>query len=147
MSAEEALVFFKDQRKIAKQLRAMVEVGLGYLSLGQPTSTLSGGERQRLKLARHLDDKGSVFILDEPTTGLHASDIKSIMMLFERFVDEGNTVIIIEHNQDVMKNADYIIDIGPDGGSSGGEIVFRGTIKDMVKNSSTITAKYIRKSI
>ena len=147
MSAEEALIFFKDQKKIAKQIRAMVEVGLGYLSLGQATSTLSGGERQRLKLAKHLDDKGSIFILDEPTTGLHASDIKSIMMLFERFVDRGNTVIIIEHNQDVMKKADYIIDIGPDGGSSGGEIVFQGTVKDMVENSSTITAKYIRKSM
>lgn len=114
--------------------------------LGQPTSTLSGGERQRLKLAKHLDDKGSIFVLDEPTTGLHASDIKSIMMLFERFVDMGNTVIIIEHNQDVIKNSDYIIDIGPDGGSSGGEIVFRGTVKDMVENSSTITAEYMRKS-
>lgn len=147
MSSEEALIFFKDQGKIAKQLRAMVEVGLGYLSLGQPTSTLSGGERQRLKLAKHLDDKGSIFILDEPTTGLHASDIKSIMMLFERFVDRGNTVIIIEHNQDIMKNADYIIDIGPDGGSSGGEVVFQGTVKDMVENSTTITAKYIRKSL
>ncbi len=147
MPAEEALIFFKDQKKVAKYLRAMMEVGLGYLSLGQPTSTLSGGERQRLKLAKHLDDKGSIFVLDEPTTGLHASDIKSIMLLFERFVDRGNTVIIIEHNQDVMKNADYIIDIGPDGGSRGGEIVFQGTIKDMVENSLTITAKYIRKSM
>lgn len=147
MPAEEALIFFKDQKKIAKHLKALVEVGLGYLSLGQPTSTLSGGERQRLKLAKHLDDKGSIFILDEPTTGLHASDIKSIMLLFERFVDRGNTVIIIEHNQDVMKNADYIIDIGPDGGKSGGEIVFQGTVKDMVEHSSTITAKYIRKSM
>ena len=82
-----------------------------------------------------------------PTTGLHASDIKSILMLFEQFVSRGNTVIIIEHNQDVMKNADYIIDIGPDGGSSGGEIVFQGNVKDMLENSSTITAKYIRKSM
>jgi excinuclease UvrABC ATPase subunit len=146
MSAEEALIFFKDQKKIAKQIGRMVEVGLGYLSLGQPTSTLSGGERQRLKLAKHLDDQGSIFILDEPTTGLHASDIKGIVMLFERFVDRGNTVIIIEHNQDVIKNADYVIDLGPDGGSSGGEIVFQGTVKDMVENSSTITAKYLRKS-
>lgn len=147
MSAEEALAFFIDQKKIAEQLRAMLEVGLGYLSLGQPTSTLSGGERQRLKLAKHLYDKGNIFILDEPTTGLHASDIKSILMLFEQFVSRGNTVIIIEHNQDVMKNADYIIDIGPDGGSSGGEIVFQGNVKDMLENSSTITAKYIRKSM
>lgn len=147
MSAEEALDFFRNEKKIANHLKSMVEVGLGYLSLGQPTSTLSGGERQRLKLAKYLDDKGSIFILDEPTTGLHASDIKSIMKLFERFVDRGNTVIIIEHNQDVMKRADYIIDIGPDGGSNGGEIVFEGTVNDMLKNCSTITAKYIRLSI
>jgi excinuclease UvrABC ATPase subunit len=147
MSAEEAFVFFKAQKKIAKQVGRMVEVGLGYLSLGQPTSTLSGGERQRLKLAKHLDDQGSIFILDEPTTGLHASDIKGIMKLFERFVDRGNTVIIIEHNQDVIKNADYMIDIGPDGGSGGGEIVFKGTVREMVEHSSTITAQYLRKSI
>ncbi|QSX09479.1 excinuclease ABC subunit UvrA [Alkalibacter rhizosphaerae] len=147
MSAEEAFVFFKGQNRIAKQIRRMVEVGLGYLSLGQPTSTLSGGERQRLKLAKHLDDQGSIFILDEPTTGLHASDIKGIMKLFERFVDRGNTVIIIEHNQDVIKNADHIIDIGPDGGSGGGEIVFEGTVREMVEKSSTITAKYLRKSM
>lgn len=146
MSADEAFVFFKEQKKITKHIKAMLEVGLGYLSLGQATSTLSGGERQRLKLAKHLDDKGSIFVLDEPTTGLHASDVKNIMQLFDRFVDRGNTVIIIEHNQDVMKNADYIIDIGPDGGSKGGEIVFCGTVKDMVENSSTITAKYLRKS-
>ncbi len=145
MSAEEALIFFDDQKKTAKLLKAMVEVGLGYLSLGQPTSTLSGGERQRLKLAKHMHDKGNIFILDEPTTGLHASDIKSIIMLFERFVSRGNTVIIIEHNQDVIKNADYIIDIGPDGGSCGGEIVYQGTVNGMVESSSTITTKYNRK--
>lgn len=147
MSAQEALEFFDGKNKIMKYLKAMVKVGLGYLSLGQPTSTLSGGERQRLKLAKHLEDKGSIFILDEPTTGLHASDIKSIMKLFDGFVDAGNTVIIIEHNQDVMKCADYIIDIGPDGGNHGGEVVYSGTVKDMVKNSDTITAKYIRKSM
>ena len=147
MSVDEALDFFGQHKKIQKQLRAMADVGLGYLSLGQPASTLSGGERQRLKLAKYMDASGSIFVLDEPTTGLHASDIRSIMQLFERFVERGNTVLIIEHNQDVMKSADYIIDIGPDGGSSGGEVVFQGTVQDMVEHSDTITARYIRKSI
>lgn len=147
LTVEEALEFFEDQKKIMKHLKALKEVGLGYLSLGQPTSTLSGGERQRLKLAKYLDTKGSIFVLDEPTTGLHASDIKSIMALFEAFVERGNTVIIIEHNQDVMKSADYIIDVGPDGGTAGGEVVFAGTVKEMIENSETITARYLRKTI
>lgn len=147
MTAEEALIFFKDNNKIAKQLKAMVEVGLAYLSLGQPVSTLSGGERQRLKLAKYLDKKGNIYVLDEPTTGLHASDIKSIMQLLESFVEKGNTVIVIEHNQDVMKQADYLIDVGPDGGSAGGEIVFTGTPQEMVDQAETITAKYLRKAL
>lgn len=147
LSALEALEFFKGKKKIEQHLQALVDVGLGYLSLGQPASTLSGGERQRLKLAKHLKDRGSIFILDEPTTGLHASDIKGIMKLFEQFVERGNTVIIIEHNQDVMKQADYIIDVGPDGGSSGGQIVYTGTVIDMIQHSNTITAHYIRKSL
>ncbi|MBE5962985.1 MAG: excinuclease ABC subunit UvrA [Lachnospiraceae bacterium] len=146
MSAEEAVQFFDGKEKITKYLRAMIEVGLGYLSLGQPTSTLSGGERQRLKLAKYLDQKGNIYVLDEPTTGLHASDIKNIMRLLERFVDHGNTVIVIEHNLDVMKQADYIIDVGPDGGSAGGEIVFTGTPKEMLEQADTITARYLRKS-
>ncbi len=146
MSAEEAYSFFSGNKKISKHLKSMIEVGLSYLSLGQPLSTLSGGERQRLKLASNLDSQGSIFILDEPTTGLHASDIKSIMKLLEGFVERNNTVIVIEHNQDVMKQADYIIDVGPDGGSSGGEIVFTGTPGEMVDNSQTITARYLRKS-
>lgn len=145
MSAEEALEFFADNRKISKILKAMVEVGLPYLSLGQPLSTLSGGERQRIKLAKHLDKKGNIYVLDEPTTGLHASDVKNIMKLLESLVERGNTVIVIEHNTDVMKQADYIIDVGPDGGTAGGEIVFTGTPKEMIKNSETITARYLRK--
>jgi len=147
MSAQEALAFFHGKKKVEKALQAMVDVGLGYLSLGQPLSTLSGGERQRLKLAKHLEDQGNIFILDEPTTGLHASDIKGIMGLFEQFVERGNTVIIIEHNQDVMKQADYIIDIGPDGGGRGGEIIYQGTVKDMINDCESITARYIRKSL
>ena len=145
MSVEEAAEFFQDNKKIRKKLDAMLEVGLPYLSLGQPLSTLSGGERQRVKLAKELDKKGNVYILDEPTTGLHASDIKSIMDLLESLVQKGNTVIVIEHNLDVMRQADYIIDIGPDGGSGGGEVVFTGTPKEMIDTADTITAKYLRR--
>lgn len=145
MSVEEAYEFFKDNTKIRNKLKAMLEVGLPYLSLGQPLSTLSGGERQRVKLAKDLNKKGNIYILDEPTTGLHASDIKSIMELLEKLVKRGNTVIVIEHNLDVMKQADYIIDIGPDGGSGGGEVVFTGTPQEMIGNADTITARYLRK--
>ena len=145
MSAEEGVEFFKDNRKIRKALTAMVEVGLPYLSLGQPLSTLSGGERQRIKLAKNLDKKGNIYVLDEPTTGLHASDIKNIMKLLDGLVERGNTVIVIEHNMDVMKQADYIIDVGPDGGTAGGEIVFKGTPAEMIEKSDTITARYLRK--
>ena len=114
--------------QIRKALDAMLEVGLSYLSLGQPLSTLSGGERQRVKLAKYLDKKGNIYVLDEPTTGLHASDVETIMALLDRLVDKGNTVIVIEHNLDVMKRADYIIDIGPDGGTAGS--LYRNTAAD-----------------
>lgn len=147
MSAAEAYEFFKENKKISKYLKAMISVGLSYLSLGQPTSTLSGGERQRLKLAKYLDKKGNIYVLDEPTTGLHASDVGNIMELLEGIVQKGNTVIVIEHNIDVMKQADYILDIGPDGGTAGGEVVFAGTVQDMVEHSDSITAEYIRKSV
>ena len=146
MTVEEAMEFFTENAKISKHLKAMNDVGLSYLSLGQPLSTLSGGERQRIKLAKYLNRKGNIYVLDEPTTGLHASDVKHIMKLLDSFVKRGNTVIVIEHNLDVMKQADYIIDIGPDGGSAGGEIVFTGTPKEMIDNSNTITANYLRKS-
>ena len=147
MSVEDAAEFFADNKKINKKLKAMIEVGLSYLSLGQPLSTLSGGERQRIKLAKELDKKGNIYILDEPTTGLHASDIHSIMLLLEKLVKKGNTVIVIEHNLDVMKQADYIIDIGPDGGSAGGEVVFAGSPKEMVEKGDTITGRYLRKDL
>ena len=146
MSAEEAYDFWQDNKKISKALKAMIEVGLPYLSLGQPLSTLSGGERQRVKLAKYLDKKGNIYVLDEPTTGLHASDVKSIMKLLDSFVRRGNTVIVIVHNLDVMKQADYIIDVGPDGGTAGGEIVFTGTPKEMAEHTDTIT-KYLRKAL
>ncbi len=147
MSAEEAESFFEDCPKIRKKLHAMVAVGLPYLSLGQPLSTLSGGERQRVKLAKYLDKKGNIYVLDEPTTGLHASDVQAVMRLLESFVKRGNTVIVIEHNMDVVKQADYVIDIGPDGGTAGGEVVFTGTPMEMVRNCGSITAKYLRKSL
>lgn len=147
LSAEEALEFFQDNHKISKVLKAMIEVGLPYLSLGQPLSTLSGGERQRVKLAKNLYKKGNIYVLDEPTTGLHASDVEKIMKLLDSLVKRGNTVVVIEHNLDVMKQADYLIDIGPDGGNAGGEVVFMGTPQEMVDSADTITSRYLRKSL
>ena len=147
MSVKKAREFFADNKKIAKQLDALAETGLAYLALGQPLSTLSGGERQRVKLAKELGAKGTIFVLDEPTTGLHAADIRKIMALLESFVERGNTVLVIEHNVDVMKLADYIIDVGPDGGTAGGEIVFTGTPVEMAERADTITAKYLRKAL
>ncbi len=147
MSAEEARTFFEDCPKIHKHLHALVEVGLPYLSLGQPLSTLSGGERQRVKLAKYLDKKGNIYVLDEPTTGLHAADVQAVMKLLDGFVKRGNSVIVIEHHMDVVKQADYVIDIGPDGGTLGGEVVFTGTPQEMIDHSESITAKYLRKSL
>ena len=144
MSVEEAYDFFTENRKIKEKLSALMEVGLPYISLGQPLATFSGGERQRVKLAQHINKKGNIYILDEPTTGLHPSDVEKIMRIFECIVDRGNTVIIIEHNTDVMKLADYLIDVGPDGGTQGGRIVFTGTPKEMLEIGETITARYLR---
>jgi len=144
MSVEEALGFFSGNKKISTKLEALMEVGLPYISLGQPLSTFSGGERQRVKLAQNIKKKGNIYILDEPTTGLHGADIVKVVEILESIVDRGNTVIVIEHNTDVMKLADYIIDVGPDGGTKGGEIVFMGTPKQMAESAATITAKYLR---
>ena len=145
MCVEEAIEFFEGNKKITEMLQALMEVGLSYISLGQPLSTFSGGERQRVKLAQNIKKKGSIYVLDEPTTGLHIADIEKIVAILDSFVERGNTVIVIEHNTDVMKLADYIIDVGPDGGSKGGEIVFCGTPKEMIQKAETITAKYLRK--
>lgn len=145
MSVEDAVPFFADNKKISSMLSELMKVGLSYISLGQPLSTFSGGERQRVKLVQNIKKKGNIYILDEPTTGLHAADIEKVVDILEGFADRGNTVIVIEHNTDVMKLADYIIDVGPDGGTKGGEIVFTGTPKEMFENGRTITAKYLRK--
>ena len=117
------------------------------MTLGQPMSTLSGGERQRIKLAKHLDKKGNIYILDEPTTGLHTTDIEKLMKLFDLMVDKGNTILIIEHNMEVMKRADWIIDVGPDGGKNGGQVVFTGTPAQMIAESDTITARCLRQNV
>lgn len=145
LTASEALEVFINS-KISKSLNLMQKVGLSYLTLGQPLSTLSGGERQRIKLAKNLSKKGSIIIMDEPTTGLHLSDIEKLMKLFNTIVDNGNTLIVIEHNLDVIKQADWIIDIGPDGGKNGGEVVFKGTPMDMFSYAKTLTADSLRTS-
>ena len=147
MSVEEASAFFEGNRKISEKLGALLEVGLPYISLGQPLSTFSGGERQRVKLALNIKNKGNIYILDEPTTGLHAADIEKVVDILESIVDRGNTVIVIEHNTDVIKLADYIIDVGPDGGTKGGQIVFTGTPKEMLESGTTITARYLQKEL
>jgi len=143
MKVEEALEYFEIP-EVRKKLQAMSDVGLDYLSLGQPLSTLSGGECQRIKLASELHKKRSVYVMDEPTTGLHMSDIGHLMEVINRLVDTGNTVVIIEHNLHVIKNADWIIDMGPEGGSKGGTIMFEGTPRQLVSVKRSITSEYIR---
>lgn len=142
MTVAEALEFF-DQKDILRTLQAMCDVGIQYLTLGQPLNTLSGGECQRIKLASELHKKGSIYVMDEPTTGLHMSDIQHLLMIINRLVDAGNTVIIIEHNLDVIRNADWIIDMGPEGGSKGGQVMFEGTPKDLKMATNSLTSKFL----
>jgi len=143
MSVREALDYF-EIKKVTKVLQAMSDVGLDYLTLGQPLSTLSGGECQRIKLASELHKEGSIYIMDEPTTGLHRSDIAQLLGVMNRLVDNGNSVIVIEHNLDVIKNADWIIDMGPEGGHRGGEVLFEGTPRDLLAVEKSYTAQYLR---
>ena len=128
---------------VLKVLGAMRDVGLDYLTLGQPLSTLSGGECQRIKLAGELHKEGSLYVMDEPTTGLHMSDIANLLSLINRIVDAGNTMIVIEHNLDVVRNADWIIDLGPEGGHKGGTVLFQGTPRDLVTAKDSLTARYL----
>jgi excinuclease UvrABC ATPase subunit len=143
MNVQQGLGYF-DIKEVLRKLQAMSDVGLDYLSLGQPLSTLSGGECQRIKLASELHKEGSVYIMDEPTTGLHMSDLGHLMEVINRLVDAGNTVVVIEHNLRVIKNADWIIDMGPEGGSKGGTIMFEGTPRELLKAKRSITSEYLR---
>ncbi|MCI0649654.1 MAG: excinuclease ABC subunit UvrA [Chloroflexi bacterium] len=143
MTVQQALDYF-DIQKIASKLQAMSDVGLDYLALGQPLSTLSGGECQRIKLASELHKKGSIYVMDEPTTGLHKSDISRLLAIMDRLVDKGNTVIVIEHNQDIIKNADWIIDLGPEGGHKGGRVMFEGTPEQLLRAKHSLTSAYLR---
>jgi excinuclease UvrABC ATPase subunit len=151
MPVSEAKEFFADgdakTPAAAKILTHLAEVGLGYLSLGQPLTTLSGGERQRLKLATHMGEKGGIYVLDEPTTGLHLADVEQLLALLDRLVDDGKSVIVIEHHQAVMAHADWIIDLGPGAGHDGGQIVYQGTPADLVANQSTLTGKHLAEYI
>ena len=149
LTVDEAILFFDENNQIIKKLKSLKEVGLGYLKLGQQTSTLSGGEAQRLKLASFLDltkskkETNSLFILDEPTTGLHYYDIEKLLISIKKLVDSGNSVICIEHNLEVIRHSDWIIDLGPSGGKNGGEICFQGTPKDLMKKKNNITSMYL----
>jgi len=133
------------QRDIVRKLQAMSDVGLDYLTLGQPLSTLSGGECQRIKLASELHRKGNIYVLDEPTTGLHMSDTSHLLAMLDRLVDAGNSVIVIEHNLDVIRNADWIIDLGPEGGTKGGRLVFSGTPIELLDIEESLTGQYLRR--
>ena len=147
MTIEEALTFFENIPKIKRKLQTIADVGLGYIKLGQPATTLSGGEAQRVKLASELHRRSngkSFYILDEPTTGLHTDDISRLLTVLQRLVDNGDTVLVIEHNLDVIKTADYIIDLGPEGGDGGGQVIATGTPEDIMKEEKSYTGKYLR---
>lgn len=150
MTVEEALIFFKNYPRIYKKLTVLSDVGLGYIKLGQSAITLSGGEAQRIKLAKELirpDTGHTLYVLDEPTTGLHNYDVKNLLKVLERLKDKGNTLIIIEHNLDVIKTADWIIDLGPEGGNGGGQVIASGTPEDLVKIKKSHTGKYLKSKL
>lgn len=146
MTVKEALQFFR-RDEVVPTLRALSEVGLDYMTLGQPLNTLSGGECQRIKLASELHRSGNIYVLDEPTTGLHMADIEHLLAILHRLVDNGSTVIVIEHNLDVMKQADWIIDLGPGGGKKGGELMFAGLPHELLHNKKSLTAQYLRQAL
>ena len=150
MTVDEALEFFSDEKNIVSSLQPLTDVGLGYVQLGQSSSTLSGGENQRVKLAYYLAQERqspTLFIFDEPTTGLHFHDIRLLLRSFDRLIERGHTVLIVEHNMDVIKCADHIIDLGPEGGNDGGYIVAQGTPEDIVKQGKGYTAEYLKRYI
>ena len=148
MTVEEALTFFENIPRIKTKIQTLHDVGLGYIKLGQPSTTLSGGEAQRVKLATELSKKATgktLYILDEPTTGLHIADVHKLVDILQRLVDTGNSIIVIEHNLDLIKTADYIIDLGPEGGEKGGQIISVGSPEQIVKNEQSYTGKFLKK--
>lgn len=145
LTIDEALDYF-ERPKIVKKVRTLKDVGLGYLTLGQTTSSLSGGEVQRLKLASHLKKEGQIYLLDEPSLGLHAKDNAKLLALFQELVDKGNSVIVIEHNLDFIASSDWVIELGPEGGKRVGHIIFEGRPEEMLK-VNTLTAKWLKKEI
>ena len=153
MTVNEAMDFFaeNDENKISLKLKPLVDVGMGYVQLGQSSSTLSGGEAQRIKLATFLlkgnKGKNSLFIFDEPTTGLHFHDIKKLLKSFNSLIENGHSIIVVEHNLDLIKCADHIIDLGPNGGENGGELVYSGKIEKLYKNKKSVLNKYLNNKI
>ena len=148
MTVEEGVAFFENQPRIARKLQTLAEVGLGYIEIGQPATTLSGGEAQRVKLATELSKRSTgktVYILDEPTTGLHTADVHQLLGILQKLVDGGNTVIVIEHNLDVIKSADYVIDLGPEGGDRGGTLVAAGTPEEIAEDPASYTGQYLKR--
>ena len=150
MRVSEALEFFENIPKIKRKLQVIDDVGLGYIKLGQSAPTLSGGEAERVKLAKELQKVSTgktLYVLDEPTTGLHSDDIKRLLAILQKIVDNKDTVIVIEHNLDVIKTADYIIDLGPEGGNLGGEVIACGTPEEVMNNPKSYTGEYLKKII
>jgi len=150
MTVEEAVEFFENIEPIRRRLQTLYDVGLGYIRLGQPATTFSGGEAQRIKIAKELGKMSTgktLYLLDEPTTGLHFADIKKLLEVLHRLREDGNTVIVIEHNLDVIKSADYLIDLGPEGGEKGGELVACGTPEEVSKNENSYTAKFLKEML
>jgi excinuclease ABC subunit A len=150
MTVSEALVFFEAIPRIRRKLQTLADVGLGYIKLGQPATTLSGGEAQRVKLATELsrrDTGQTVYILDEPTVGLHFADVERLLGVLHRLVDAGNTILVIEHNLDVIKTADWIIDLGPEGGEYGGEVIAEGTPEDVARVARSYTGQFLRRTL
>ena len=151
LTIDEAIEFFNDQPKVVSKLQPLSDVGLGYVQLGQSSDTLSGGEAQRIKLASFLVkgniQKKTLFIFDEPTTGLHFDDIKKLLKSFNALLDQGNTVLIIEHNMDIIKSADWVIDIGPEGGDRGGQLLFKGTPEELAAFAPSYTGQFLKQHL
>ena len=150
MTADDALIFFENLPKIHRKVQTLVEVGLGYVKLGQSSTTLSGGEAQRVKLATELSKRSTgktIYILDEPTTGLHSEDVAKLISILQRLVDGGNTVVVIEHNLDLIKTCDHIIDLGPEGGDGGGTVVCTGTPEEVAACEASYTGAFLREKL